>query len=177
MGQEIKEVFCRNVPEVDGILKIVKDLLALGVDLANTTAEEDHGTTGSTKRLVGGGGDDIGVFKGRLDDTGGDETRDVGHVDNQVGTDEVGDLAHASVVDLTAVRRGTGNESLGAVEDNSLLEHIVVDDAGGLVDAVRHSLEVCRNGRDPELRLETTQSQKIIEVKNSLLGRGLVTVG
>jgi hypothetical protein len=79
---------------------------------------------------------------------GGDEAGDVSHVDDEVGTDEVGNLAHALVVNQTAVGRGAGDEDLGAVEDNVLLELLVVDDAGLEVDAVGHGLEVGRDGRD-----------------------------
>lgn len=137
--------------EVDLVLEVVEGLLAgLGVDGADALAEEDHGTTGATERLVGGGGDNVGVLEGGGDDLGGDETRDVGHVDDEVGTDEVGNLAHALVVNETAVGRGTGDEDLGAVEDGVLLEHVIVNDAGLEVDAVGEGLEVGRDGRDPE---------------------------
>lgn len=140
----------REDGEVDGVLEIVEDLLAgLGVNGADTLAEEDHSTTGTTKRLVGGGGDDIGVLEGGRDNLGGDETRDVSHVDNEVSTDGVGNLAHALVVDKTAVGRGTGNQDLGAVEDGVLLESVVVNDTSVKVDTVRHGLEVGRDSRDP----------------------------
>lgn len=138
--------------EVDGVLEVVESLLAsLGVNGADTLAEEDHSTTGTTERLVGGGGDNIGVLEGGGDDLGGNETRDVSHIDNEVGTDRVGNLAHALVVDETAVGGGTGNEDLGAVEDGVLLESVVVNDAGLEVDTVRHGLEVGRDGGDPVL--------------------------
>ena len=147
--------------EVDGTLKIVEslDLLALlHLGLADTLAEEDHGTAGTTERLVGGGGDHVGVLEGRLVDAGGDQTGDVSHVDHEVAANKVGDLAHAGVVDLAAVGRGTGNEDLGAVHEGVLLELVVVDDASLEVDAVGEGLEVGGDGGD-------------------LLGRGLVAVG
>jgi hypothetical protein len=148
----------RENREVDGVLKIVEGLLAgLGIDGADTLAEEDHGTTGTTEGLVGGGGDDIGILEGGGDDLSGDKTRDVSHIDNEVSTDGVGDLAHALVVDETAVGGGTGNQNLGAVEDGVLLEGVVVNDTGVKVDTVGHGLEVSGDSRD-------------------LLGGGLVTV-
>lgn len=146
--------------EVDGVLELVEGLLAgLGVDGADTLAEEDHGTTGTTEGLVGGGGDNVGVLEGSGDDLGGDETGDVSHVDHEVGTDGVGNLAHALVVDETAVGRGTGNEDLGAVEDGVLLEHVVVDDASLLIHAVGHGLEVGGDGRDLALGSLVTMGQ------------------
>ena len=144
--------------EVDLVLKIVHDVLAGLVLGADTLAEEDHGTTWSTERLVGGGGDNISVLEWRWDDTSGNETGDVSHVDHEVSTDGVGDLPHALVVDEAAVCRGTGNENLRSVHLSVLLEGIIVDDAGLLVETVWEGLEV---GRD----------------SGNLAGSGLVTVG
>lgn len=136
--------------EVDGALEVVEGLLAgLGIGGADALAEEDHGTAGSTKRLVGGGGDNVGVLERRGDDASGDQARDVGHVDDEIGTDRVGNLAHASIVDQTAVGRGTGNKDLGAVEDRVLGKGIIVDDTGLEVNPVGHGLEVGRDSRDP----------------------------
>jgi hypothetical protein len=136
--------------EVDGVLEVVEGLLAsLGVNRADTLAEEDHGTAGTTEGFVGGGGDDIGILERSRDDLSSDKTRDVSHINNKVSTDGVGNLAHTLVVDETAVGRGTGNEDLGAVEDGVLLEGVIVDDAGVEVDTVRHGLEVGRDSRDP----------------------------
>lgn len=136
--------------EVDGALEVVEDLLAgLSVGLADTLAEEDHGAAGATEGLVGGGGDDVAVLEGRLVDAGGDEAGDVSHVHEEVGADLVGDFAHAGVVDLTAVGRGSGHESLGAVHEGVLLELVVVDEAGLEVDAVGEGLEVGGDGGDP----------------------------
>lgn len=140
----------REDGEVDGVLEVVEGLLAsLGVDGADTLAEEDHGATRTTERLVGGGGDDIGVLEGGRNDLGGDETRDVSHIDNEVSSDGVSNLAHALVVDETAVGRGSGNQDLGAVEDGVLLEGVVVNDTSVKVDTVGHGLEVGRDSRDP----------------------------
>lgn len=141
----------REDGEVDRALKVVEGLLAsLSIDGTNTLAEEDHGTTRTTERLVGSGGNNVGILEGSRDDLGGNETGDVGHVDNKVSTNGVGDLTHAGVVDQTAVGRGTGNEDLGAVENGVLLEGIIVNDASLEVDAVGHGLEVGRDSRDPD---------------------------
>jgi hypothetical protein len=138
--------------EVDGTLKVVQGLLArLRVSAADALAEEDHSATRTTERLVGGGGDDVGVGEGRLVDAGSDETRDVGHVHHEVAANLVGDLAHAGVVDLTAVGGGTGNQDLGAIHQSVLLELVVVDETSVEVDTVGEGLEVCGNGRDLSL--------------------------
>jgi hypothetical protein len=140
----------REDGEVDGALEVVEGLLAgLGVGAADALAEEDHGSTGTTERLVGGGGDNVAVFERRLVHTGGDETGDVSHVHEEVGTDLVGDLPHAGVVDFTAVCGSASNKDLGAVHEGVLLEPVVVDQAGLEVDAVGEGLEVGGNSRDP----------------------------
>lgn len=137
--------------EVDLVLKVIKGLLAsLGVDGADTATEEDHGATGATEGLVGGGGDDIGVEEGRGDNLGGDKAGNVSNIDDEVSANGVGNLAHALVVNQTAVCRGTGDEDLGAEELGVLLEGIVVNDAGVNVDAVGHGLEVGGDSRDPK---------------------------
>ena len=144
--------------EVNLVLKVVHDVLAGLVLGADTLAEEDHGTTWSTEGLVGGGGDDVGVLEWRWDDTSGDESGDVSHIDHEVSANGVGDLLHALVVNETAVCRGTGNENLWSVHLSVLLKGIVVDDAGLLVETVWESLKVGRDSGD-------------------LAGSGLVTVG
>lgn len=138
--------------EVNGALKIVEGLLAsLCVGLAHALAEEDHGTTGSTERLVGGGGNDIAVGEGGLVDASGNETGNVSHVHEKVAADLVSDFTHTSVVDLAAVGGGTGNEDLRAVHESILLELVVINETSVEVDAVGESLEVCGDGRDPGL--------------------------
>jgi hypothetical protein len=146
--------------EVDGTFEVVESLLAgLSIGLADALAEEDHGTTGTTERLVSGGGDDIAVREGRLIDASGNETRNVSHIHHEVAADLVSDLTHAGVVDLTAVGGGTGNEDLGAVHESVLLELIVVDETSVEVDAVREGLEVCGNGGDLPLGSLVTVGQ------------------
>lgn len=140
----------REDGEVDGVLKVIEGLLAsLGINRADTLAEEDHGTSGATERLVGGGCDDISVLERSRDDLSSDETRDVSHVNNKVGANRVSNLAHALVVNQTAVGRGTGDEDLGAVENGVLGEHVVIDDASLKVNSVRHGLKVGRDSGDP----------------------------
>lgn len=144
---------------VDFILKIIHDLLSsLLVRRTNTLAVEDHGATRATERFVSGGGDDVGEWEWRWDDTRGDETGDVGHVGEEVGTSLVGHLAELGVVQETGVCGGTSHDELWAVEHGELLELDIVDQAGLLVKAVWEGLKVFGDGGD-------------------LLGWGLVAVG
>lgn len=94
---------------------------------------------------MGGGGDDVGVGKGAGEDLGSDEAGDVSHVGQQVGVGLVADLAHALIVDKTAVGTGAGNNDLGAVDERKLLELVVVDQTGRLIQSVWERLEVLGN--------------------------------
>ncbi len=134
--------------EVDLVLKIVHDVLARLVLGADTLAEEDHGTTWATERLMSGSGDDVGILEWGWNDTGGDEAGDVSHVNDEVSTDGVGNLAHLLVINQTAVGGGTGNENLWPVHLGVCSELLVVDDTGVNVDTVWKGLEVGRDGRD-----------------------------
>jgi hypothetical protein len=142
---------------VDGSLKIILLLLALLVDTPCALAEEDHGASRASQRLVGSGGDNVGVGEGRGDDACCDETRDVGHVREKVGANVVGNLAHALVLNQPAVCRRAGDNNLGAVEVCQLLHLLVVNEAGLLIESVRQGLKILGDGGD-------------------LLGRGLVPV-
>ncbi|KAH3684556.1 hypothetical protein WICPIJ_004446 [Wickerhamomyces pijperi] len=145
--------------EVDWVFQVVKDFLTgLGVDGSDTLSEENHGTSWTSEGLVGGGGDNVGVFEWGWDHASSDQTGDVGHVDNQVGTNLVGDFSHSLVVDQSTVSRGTGNQHLWSEQDGVLLQGVVVNDTGFQVNSVWHGFEVGGNSRD-------------------LSGVGLVTVG
>jgi hypothetical protein len=63
-------------------------------------AEEDHPGARPPQALVRRGGDDVGVVKGGRQLLGGDEARDVRHVDEEVRAHLVGDGAEALVVPL-----------------------------------------------------------------------------
>lgn len=166
----------REDGEVDRLLKVVEGLLAsLGVNRADTLSEEDHGSSRTTEGLVSGGGDDISPLEGRRNGLSSDKTRDVSHINNQVGADGISNLAHALVVDQTAVSGGTGNEDLGAVQDSVLLELVVVDDTSLEVDTVGHGLEVGRDSGDPNGRLlvkEPSPSYAVQSFVYSLLSLG-----
>lgn len=128
---------------VDGTFEVVHFVnLGLGVRATDALAEEDESAAGTAQALVAGGGDDVGVGKRSGHDLGGYETRDVSHVGEHVGVDLVANLAHALVVDETAVGAGASDDDLGAVDERELLELIVVDQAGGLVQPVGDCLEV-----------------------------------
>lgn len=137
--------------EVDWVLEVVHDLLSGLVSASDSLAEEDHGSTGSTERLVGRSSDNIGVLKWRWNNASSNETGDVSHVDNEISTDSIGNLSHSSVVDETAVGRGTSNQTFWSVELSIGLEEVIVNDTSLKVDLVWEGLKVGRDSRDPAI--------------------------
>ena len=94
----------REDGEVDGAFEVVEEGgVGFRVGGADALAEEDHGAARAAEGFVCGGGDYVGVEEGGGNDAGGDQAGYVGHVDDEVGADEVGDLAHAGVIDKPAV--------------------------------------------------------------------------
>ena len=73
----------------------------------------------------------------------------MGHIDDEICSDQVSDFSHACVVDQTAVRRSTSHEAFGPVHESVGFEHVVVNDTSLEVDSVREGLEVGRYCRDP----------------------------
>ena len=70
------------------------------------------------------------------------------HVGEEEGVGFVGDFLHATVVVQAGVRRGAGDEELGAEGGGELLARIVVNQARGFVEAVGHGLEKDGDGGD-----------------------------
>jgi len=105
-------------------------------------AHEDNAAARPAQGLVGRRGDDMGVFHGIVEQSGGNEARRVGHVYQQQRPDLVGDLAHALVVPLARVGRRTADDQLRAALFGQTLHGVVVDTPGGLVELIAHGLEI-----------------------------------
>ena len=123
---------------VDGRREGGLDVREVGrVDLGRQlAAAEDQPATGSAERLVGRRRDDVGVRERRRMDARRDETRDVGHVDEQQRPDAVGDRRHALEVDDPRIGRCPTDDQLGPDLASLGLERVVVDPLGVLANAV-----------------------------------------
>lgn len=130
---------------VDGVLEVVKGLVAFLVDGAETLAVEDHGAAGATEGFVGGGGNNVGVVEGGGDDVGGDETGNVRHVGEEVGVVLLCDLGKGWVVDQAGVGGCSSNNDFGAVEVSKTGKLFIIDKTGGWVEAVWEGFKVCGN--------------------------------
>ncbi|KAH3682863.1 hypothetical protein WICPIJ_006170 [Wickerhamomyces pijperi] len=109
--------------------------------------------------LVCCGGDDVRVWEWRFSDTSGDQTGNVGHVRQNVGTNLISDGSHTGVVNDTGIGRGTSNDDFWSEQFSGLLQGIVIDQTGGFVQSVRNSLEVFGNVGDLHVRGLVTVGQ------------------
>lgn len=122
---------------------------------------------------MGSSCNDITVFKRGLVHTGGNETGNVSHIHHEVTADLVGDFPHTSVVDLTAVGRGTSDKNLRTVHECILFEPVVVDQASFKVDTVWEGLEIGGDGRDPKFAIVSGQKGQMRDkVLTSSVGSG-----
>lgn len=93
---------------------------------------------------MGGRSNNISVLERRRNHTCGNKAADMGHVDNQVRTNEIGNLSHASIIDQAAVRASACDEAFRSVHQGICLEGIVVNDACFQVDSIGEGFEVSR---------------------------------
>src|SRR5579859_1553060 len=95
----------------------------------------------TAQRLVRGGGHHVGERHRIRVHAGGNQPRDMRHVDEQISADGIGDGAETRPVDDARIRRKTGHDHLRAMFLRQALHLIVIDDAGFGHDPVLHGLE------------------------------------
>ncbi|MNN20665.1 hypothetical protein D3C81_1339560 [compost metagenome] len=107
---------------------------------------QNQSATRPAQGLVGGGGDHIGIRQRVGVQACRDQPGDVGHVDEQVGPDLVGDLPETREVEGLRVGRETSHDHLRLVLDRQALDFVVVNQAVG-IDAVLHGVVQLARGR------------------------------
>ncbi len=112
----------------------VEFLLDVGVGTG-----QDQAATWTAQGLVGGGGDHVCERHRVRVHASGNQASNVGHVDEQVGTDLVGDGAEAREVENLRVGREAGYDHFRLVFNSQALDFVVVDQAIA-VDAVLHGV-------------------------------------
>lgn len=88
---------------------------------------KDEASTRATEAFVRGGGDEVCERHGGRVHACGDESRDVGHVDEQVRADGIGDGAHAFEVDDAGVGARSGSDHARFGFERHFREVIVID--------------------------------------------------
>ncbi|CAG7314864.1 hypothetical protein PICSAR65_01439 [Mycobacterium avium subsp. paratuberculosis] len=108
-----------------------------GVDrLGVLLLAQDQAGARAAERLVHGGGHHVGVRnRGRVQ-PGGDQAREVCHVDPQLGADLVGDRRERREVQHPRVGRPAGDDDLGTELEGLGPHRVHVDQVRGRVDAV-----------------------------------------
>ena len=102
-----------------------------GVDALDDilVVRQNQAAAGAAQRLVGRGGDHVGVGYGALVLAACDKTRNVRHIDHQHRAVAVGDLGQLLKVDGAGIGRCTGDQQLGADLRDLLGQCGVVDAA------------------------------------------------
>ena len=109
----------------------------LAVDLLGEFFFAHHKTgTRSAQALVCRCRDKICVREWRGMHAAGDESRDVGHVHEEVGSHGIRYFAHAFEIDDARIGRGSGGDHFGANLLGLAGEGVVVDDLGFAAHAV-----------------------------------------
>src|SRR5262245_54147067 len=79
------------------------------------------------QRLVRGRGDDVGVRKRTRMYPAGDEAGEMRHVDEEFGTNLIGNFAEAAEIDETRIGRSAGDDHLWPVFARELCHLVEVD--------------------------------------------------
>ena len=114
---------------------------------------QHHPAPRPAQRLVGGGGDHLGVghrVEVAAEHLAGDQPGEVGHVDHEHGPDLVGDLAEDAEVDLARVGAVAGQQDQRPEALGLLADLVVVEQPGGRVDGVAGDLEQLAGHVGPE---------------------------
>ena len=118
-----------------------------GVDLLRDSGvvAQDHPAPRTAQRLVGRGGDDVRMRHRIGMQAGGHQAREVGHVDQEVGIDQVSDPAKLGEVQLACVGRPARDDHLGSVLERESFNLGHIDEQVLLAHLVRdHPVEAAR---------------------------------
>ena len=102
---------------------------------------QDQATTWAPQGLVCCSRADVCVRNRARVQAGSDQARDVRHVDEQVGTDGVRDLAKTGPIRNLRIRREPCDDHLRLVLCCQRLDLVVIDQAGFVVKAIRNDVE------------------------------------
>ncbi len=97
---------------------------------------KDDAAARAAQRLVGGGGDEIGVRHRARVHTRGDQTGDVRHVHKQIGADLAGEFAHALEIDDARIGGGPDGDERRLELAGGFFQFVVVDALVVRTDAV-----------------------------------------
>ena len=88
---------------------------------------KNHAGARAAQRLVRGGGDDVGVLARIGMQAGGDQAREMRHVDQEDGADRIGDLAEARKIDDARIGAAARDDHLRLVLFGQAGQLVVID--------------------------------------------------
>ena len=89
-------------------------------------AHEDNAATRAAQRFVRGGGDDVRVFHGVVQQAGSNQAGGVRHVHHKERAHLVGDVAHALIVPLAAVSGAAAYDEFRFMLQGELFHLVVI---------------------------------------------------
>ena len=110
--------------------------------LRELLAAEDQTASGTSESLVSGGGDEFAVGYGVGMNARGNKTRDVRHIDHQIGADSIGDLSELGEINDSGIGGRTRDDQLGLAFLGKLHDLVIVDSVCHAVNAVGYEVEV-----------------------------------
>ena len=102
---------------------------------------QDQAASWAAQCLVGGGGDDVGVWNWILMQSSCNQSGNVCHVDKQIGANFMGNLSEFIKADLARISGSAGNDHLRFVFQCQFANLVIVD-ALGVVQAVWNEVVV-----------------------------------
>ena len=133
-----------------------------GILLGDLVLAEDQTAARTAKRLVRGGGDDIGIGNGVHVNAGGDKTGNVSHVDHEVSADGIGDLAELGKIDRAGIGGGAGKDHLGLALLRDAVDLVIIEHLRLVVEGVGNLMEVLTGNVD---RASVGEMTAVSEVK------------
>ena len=101
----------------DGGIEFLRQILVIG---------QDHAAARAAQGFVGGRCGDMGMREGRGVEARRHQTREMRHIDQQIGTDAIGNLAHFREIDDAGDGGPTGDDHLGLVFGSKARDLVIV---------------------------------------------------
>ena len=109
--------------------------------IVEVLAHEDHAAARTAEGLVGCGGDDMRVFQRIVEQSGGNQTGGVSHVDHEDGAYLIGNLTHAGIIPFTRIGARAAHNQLGMCAVGYFGHLVVINEAGVLLHIVTYGIE------------------------------------
>ena len=97
---------------------------------------------GTTKGLMGGGGDDVRIGNGAHMGTAGNQTGNVGHIRHKDSANLMGNVCKDLEINGSGIGRGTGNDQLGIALSYHIPDLVIVNVTGLVVYVIGDNIVI-----------------------------------